>query len=179
MNMLAVYGSPRHFGNSTFLTKEFIAEVERKIPSATVSEAELSRLDVGGCTGCDGCRRNGGVCIRNDDMGQLYDRYTEADTLVYSSPVYWWGISSQLKAFIDRLYALDLEAHKGKKLYVISVGADETNGVQYELIRRQFVEICEYCCIDFVGYLPVSADDERPAKDNKEAIECARSLYRG
>lgn len=111
-------------------------------------------------------------------MQPLYDLYVDADTLVYTTPVYWWGITAQLKLFIDRLYALGTEPHKGKKLYVIAVGADETQGVQYELIRRQFVEICDYCGIEFIGYLPVSADDENPAKKNDEAIMAARSLYK-
>ncbi len=178
MNMMVIYGSPRHSGNSTFLGKEFIAEVIRQNPEAVITETELQKLHVGGCLGCDTCRKNGGQCIQKDDMQPLYDLYVDADTLVYTTPVYWWGITAQLKLFIDRLYALGTEPHKGKKLYVIAVGADETQGVQYELIRRQFVEICDYCGIEFIGYLPVSADDENPAKKNDEAIMAARSLYK-
>ncbi len=178
MNMMAVYGSPRHFGNSTFLGKEFIAEVERQDPTAAIVETELQKLHIGGCMGCDTCRKNGGKCIQKDDMQPLYSRYEAADTIVYTTPVYWWGISAQLKLFLDRLYALGMEPHNGKKLYVIAVGADDVEGIQYELIRKQFVEICDYCGIDFAGYLPVSADDDHPAKENKTAVQAARALYK-
>lgn len=178
MNIMAVYGSPRHFGNSTFLGKEFIAEAIRRNPVATVTENELQKLHIGGCMGCDACRKNGGRCVQQDDMQPLYDQYVGADTLVYTTPVYWWGVSAQLKLFIDRLYALGTEPHKGKKLYLIAVGADEVEGVQYELIRKQFVEICDYCGIDFAGYLPVSADDDHPAKQNRQAVQAARTLYK-
>lgn len=179
MNMMVVFGSPRHSGNSAFLGREFINSVTRQDPTASISEVELQKLHIGGCLGCDTCKRNGGHCIQQDDMQPLYEAFQKADTVAFVSPVYWWGISAQLKLFIDRLYQFDLSVYKGKKLYAIIVGADEVEGIQYELIRRQFTEICDYCGMEFAGYLPVSADNENPAKANQEAITQARALYKG
>ena len=58
-----------------------------------------------GCTGCNACRY-GKPCVQRDGFGELVPELFAADTLVFVSPLYFWTISSKLKAFIERFYCL-------------------------------------------------------------------------
>lgn len=80
---------------------------------------------IGFCRACDGCMRNGGTCIFKDDMAGILDLYQKADVLVLATPVYFYGITAQMKIFIDRTYPI--WQHLGKKdvYYIISAGLGE------------------------------------------------------
>lgn len=69
--------------------------------------------------------RNGGTCILRDDMANILNLYQKADVLVLATPVYFYGISAQMKTFIDRTYPI--WQHLGKKdvYYIISAGLGE------------------------------------------------------
>ncbi|MCQ2070591.1 MAG: flavodoxin family protein [archaeon] len=60
----------------------------------------LGASDIGDCTGCGGCRKNG-ICVLKDDMP--YDRLGSADTVILATPLHFNGCSSILKRSIDRL----------------------------------------------------------------------------
>jgi multimeric flavodoxin WrbA len=178
-NLLVIFGSPRPKSNSTALAEVFLAEYHRLHPEDRVVVKKLHGMHIQACTGCGMCKRVGQSCILKDDMNVLYPLVRGADTLVYSSPVYWWGVSGQLKVFMDRLYALDHAAFAGKRLILIATGADGMEGIQYSLIKRQFQEVCDYLAMDFTRYLPISADDGYPASDNSQALEAAKNLAIG
>jgi len=175
-NVLAILGSPRVESNSTCITETFLHEYHRVRSQDTIMVKKLQSMRIQACTGCEMCKRLGNGCVLKDDMNVLYPLVRGADTLVYSTPVYWWGVSGQLKVFLDRLHALDHGIFSGKRLVVITTGADALSGIQYQLIQRQFQEICEYLSIKFAGYLPVSADDEHPVASNPSALDAAREL---
>lgn len=69
--------------------------------------------------------RNGGICILKDDMAGILDFYQKADVLVLATPVYFYGISAQIKTLIDRTYSI--WQHLGRKdvYYIISAGLGE------------------------------------------------------
>lgn len=61
--------------------------------------------DAHGCMGCDACLRNGGRCVQQDGMESIYEAMYRADVVALASPLYFFGISGQLKVVIDRFYA--------------------------------------------------------------------------
>jgi multimeric flavodoxin WrbA len=172
MKMLIIHGSARKEGNSSTLANEFAKQAEERYSVETVF---LHGKKIHPCTGCKECKDTG-MCIYNDDMKLLINQFRDADAVCFASPVYWWGINAQLKAFIDRLYSLDLENFKGKKIFLIVTGEDSLDGIQYRLIKEQFEAICDYTEMQFAGYLPVCADDTNPAKSNEKALHSARKL---
>ena len=103
MKVLGISGSPRARGN----TARLLAEVLHGVSDAggETSAVSLSGYTIEGCLGCERCRRDL-TCTRfNDGMTLLYPRIMDADALVLGSPVYHYNVTSQMKAFIDRLYA--------------------------------------------------------------------------
>jgi multimeric flavodoxin WrbA len=65
----------------------------------------LSELKISPCTSCGSCQKTG-KCIMIDDMQPMHKKLLEADCIVFASPIYFGGVSAQLKAFIDRCQAL-------------------------------------------------------------------------
>lgn len=175
-NLLAIIGSPRKVSNSTTLLDTFVDQIKKDSPQSSCVIKRLQDMTIKACTGCDMCKRIGQGCVLKDDMNILYPLIRGADTLVLSSPVYWWGISGQLKVFIDCLYALEKKVLLGKRLFLFVTGADGLDGIQYHLIQQQFQEICTYTGINFAGYVPVSADDENPVNNNPESLSKVISL---
>ncbi len=88
----------------------------------------MSRImdqNIGFCRARDGCVRNGGTCTLKDDMAGILDLYQKAAVLALATPVYFYGISAQMKTFIDSTYPI--WQHLGKKdvYYIISEGLGE------------------------------------------------------
>ena len=101
MKILVVYGSPHQKGSSYLLANEFIKGVQENYHEVTVFD--VAHHHIAPCLGCDHCGMNG-PCIQNDDMSQLRKNMLDHDMIVFVTPLYYFGISAQLKAAIDRIY---------------------------------------------------------------------------
>ncbi|MFQ5964868.1 MAG: flavodoxin family protein [Candidatus Scalinduaceae bacterium] len=100
---LGIAGSPRKNGNTELLLKEFLRGA--KTSDIYTELYILSELNISPCTSCDSCQKDG-QCVIDDDMQLMYCKLLEADYVVLASPIYFKGVSSQMKAFIDRCQAL-------------------------------------------------------------------------
>ena len=69
--------------------------------------------------------RNGGICVLKDDMAEILKMFQKADVLVLATPVYFYGISAQMKTFIDRTYPIWQHLGKKEVYYIISAGLGE------------------------------------------------------
>jgi len=108
MKVLGIMGSPRRQSNTEILldkalegAKEAGAEVERVL---------VSKLKISPCLEIYACRKDGNCAIR-DDMQSLYKKLLEADHIVFASPIFFYGVTSQAKALIDRCQALWVRRH--------------------------------------------------------------------
>ena len=135
-------GSARREGNTELLAKAFAEGAGKRHEVELVSIADYR---VHPCLGCNRCfAAEGSPCVQKDDMGIIYEKLRRADTLIIASPVYFYGISAQLKALIDRLHTPMRNQFQIKRLGLILVGAvtlpDLFNPilVQYRMILRFF-----------------------------------------
>lgn len=120
--VLILSGSPRKGGNSDVLCDEF-AKGALSV-GANVEKIRISEKRIAPCTGCYFCKNSGGRCALNDDMGEVLEKILAADTLVLSSPVYFYSVSAQMKTVIDRCVARWTEI-ANKELYYIMTAAEE------------------------------------------------------
>lgn len=102
-NVLILTGSPRKNGNSDMLADAFMKGAQEK--GHTVNKIEVAELNVSGCKACGMCWTKDGACVQCDDMAKIEPLLESADVLVLVSPLYFYGISAQLKAVIDRFCA--------------------------------------------------------------------------
>lgn len=101
--IVVITGSPRANGNSFAMTDAFIQAAEKKGHSIVRFDAAMKH--VGGCRACETCFRTGKACSFDDDFNVLAPSIQEADAVVFTMPVYWYSIPSQIKGVIDRLYS--------------------------------------------------------------------------
>lgn len=102
-NILIVAGGGRPKGNTAQLIDAFIKGAEEA--GHSVEKVSLLKTEVKGCLGCNACRY-GKPCVQKDGFNGLVPKIKEADLIVFASPLYFWTISSKLKAFIERLYCI-------------------------------------------------------------------------
>lgn len=106
-NVLVLMSAGTRHGNTDKLTDAYIKGLVEK--DHTVTKIYLGSMRLEGCRGCGACQRNGHRCVVQDGMQQIYPLFAACDALVMASPLYFWTITSRLKAFIERLYAISTE----------------------------------------------------------------------
>ena len=103
MNVLVFLGSPRKKGNSEILTESLLEGVRQAGGSPEI--IRLCDLDISPCISCGGCDKTG-MCVVKDDMIPLYDKIISTRKIIIASPIFFYGVTAQTKAFIDRNQAL-------------------------------------------------------------------------
>lgn len=102
--IVVITGSPRKNGNSFAMTDAFIRAAEAK--GHTVARFDAAMLKIGGCHACETCYKTGKACSFDDDFNIIAPEILAADAVVFTTPVYWYSISAQIKGVIDRIYSL-------------------------------------------------------------------------
>ena len=73
----------------------------------TVEVIQVGKMKIAGCLGCEYCHGKGeGQCIQKDDMEKVYPAYQDCDMIVFASPIYYFGMTAQITAATQRVYAL-------------------------------------------------------------------------
>ena len=104
MKIVVLKGSPNKNGSSNILAENFIrGAVENGHHVEVIDAAHMNILP---CTGCVACGYDG-PCAQKDDMEQIKSVILDADMLVFVTPLYYYGMSAQLKTLIDRFCALN------------------------------------------------------------------------
>lgn len=93
-----------------------------------VEKIFVAGKEISPCRACYYCRSHQGACSIKDDMAEVLKKMIDADVIVLSSPVYFYSISAQLKAVIDRTVARWLEV-KNKEFYYIMTAAESSDSV--------------------------------------------------
>ena len=112
MKVVGINGSPRKDGNTAILIQTVFDELNRQgIETELIS---LADKNIRGCIACKGCMKskNQQCVIRNDDFNACLEKMIAADGIILGSPVYSAGVTSQIKALIDRA-SIILSANKG------------------------------------------------------------------
>ena len=135
MKILVLNGSPKREKSDTMhITRAFLEGMEE----AGAQEVEIiNAVDkhIEYCTGCFACMHNGGKCIHNDDMKAILDKILDSDLLVFSYPLYCYGMPAPLKAILDRVLPLSSMAME-------KVGERYEHVGQADVSRLKYLMIC-------------------------------------
>ena len=170
MNIIAILGSPHVNGNTAALMESYLDGARKN--GAFVERIDLHNIKVAPCIGCNNCKKDNVqcTCVLEDDMANLYPKISATDVLVLASPMYWWGITAQLKAFVDRLYALPFAVYSNKKLVMIMTCGASLNEDGREWVDGALREACEFIKMDYLGIIMASSG-YGPVADNKAALD--------
>jgi len=131
MKVLGIYGSPRKKGNTDILLDKVLEGAHSA--GAEITSIYARDLKMSGCRECGGCSKTG-KCVVMDDMQSVYPLLQDADIIFLATPIFFYGMSSQVKALIDRCQAMwskrmlektheERKSYDSGKGYIIAVGA--------------------------------------------------------
>lgn len=147
-DVLVLQGSPRRDGNTSLLAEAFAdgARLHNAVETLAVCDARVHP-----CIGCNACySREGRTCFRRDGMDAIYEKMRRVDVLVLASPVYFYGVSAQLKTVIDRFHAPVRDTFPLKRLGLILVGAATLPGL-FDSILVQYRSALDFFHLESVG----------------------------
>ena len=175
MKILAIVGSPRLKGNTNYLVDQALEEAARL--GADTEKIVLSQYEVNPCLGHDNCA-SFESCLQKDDAGWILDKFREADGVILATPVYYYNVPAQMKAFIDRNYFLYKHDQKYKARAVGIIIVAEQIGIEDTLhTLRQFSDefnVKENGIFSITDYAHKIGD----ARKNPHLVEEARKLGR-
>ena len=171
--VVVLVGSVRKGGNTDVLARRFAEGARENNDVEIISVADVK---VNPCRGCNAClSTEGNLCVQKDDMSWIYGKLAEADILVIASPVYFYGISSQLKAVIDRLHAPVRNTFGIKRLGLLLVGAAELPDL-FDSILSQYELVLRFFKLDSIGTVLVRGVKDVGDIDGNPALEEAYEL---
>lgn len=135
MKIIVLNGSPKREKSDTLcITKAFL-EGMKKVENISVHTVDVVDKHIEYCTGCFSCMKNGGECIHKDDMKKLLEEILQSDLLIFSFPLYCYGMPAPLKAFLDRTLPLSSMAMR-------KVGERYQHVEQADFSRLKYLMIC-------------------------------------
>ena len=149
MKILVLNGSPKRDKSDTLvMTRAFLAGME-EAGAQQIHIRHAIDEHIEPCTGCFACMHNGGACIHDDDMKGILKEILDSDLLLFSFPLYCYGMPAPLKAIVDRVLPL-------------SSMAMEKVGDRYEHVGQADFSRLRYLMISGCGF-PNSRQNFEPA----------------
>lgn len=180
MKVCIINGSPRRNGNTAELLKPFRERLLQL--GAEIDDIFLKDYKVRPCLGCYACQNVSGEygCVQKDDAEAVLMRAGEADLLVLATPIYSWYCTAEMKALMDRHYALNkyYGSGQGQLIPRLSVALLTTHGYKDEYANEPFEtgirRLCKHCHWDYLGRYSARDIDGISDMQTEEAMDGAR-----
>ena len=177
MKIVVLEGSPNKNGSSNLLASEFIRGTKEAGHSIQVIDA--AHGDIHPCTGCIYCGYEG-PCVQKDDVSQIRQAILEADMLVFVTPLYYYGMSAQLKTLIDRFCAFNSSIQRKRMKSALLSAAWNDDAWTFEALEVHYKTLVRYLNLTDQGMVLGTGcgtvDMTRRSKFPKLAYELGRKL---
>ena len=175
--VVILVGSVRKNGNTAMLAQRFAkgATLNNDVEIISVADHKINP-----CIGCNSCYTSeGNRCVQKDGMDAIYDKLSQADVLVIASPVYFYGISAQLKCIVDRLHTPMRYTFRIRRLALLLVAANREEGL-FEPIISQYKSTMGFFGLKDAGIVTVDGvkdpGDISGRPELEDAYELGRSI---
>lgn len=169
MKIAVFNGSPRK-QNTAAMIEAFREGAEEA--GHEVEIYHVGRMNIAGCKGCEYCHVKGdGKCIQKDDFEKLLPAYLESDMIVFASPIYYFGMTAQMEAAIQRVYCIGKPKKASKAALLLSAGS-----CGFESAIAQFNGYMEYTQIENAGVITAAENENGSPVKLNEIREFAKSL---
>lgn len=153
MNVLILKGSPNSNGSTSILVNEFARGAREAGHSVEV--ADVAKLNIAPCTGCVACGYEG-PCAQTDDMDELRARILSADMLVFATPLYYYGMTAQLKTVIDRFCSANASITRKRLKSALLAVAWNSDDWTFDALEAHYQTLVRYLslrdCGSVLGY---------------------------
>jgi multimeric flavodoxin WrbA len=177
--ILAVMGSPRRNGNTHILISKIIEGA--RTGGAVVDELFLGDLNIRECDGCHACWK-GKDCSKDDDMRAIYEIIIQSDVIIFGTPVYWYGPTALMKAFIDRFVYFNCTENRQKikgLSAALAVPFEEDDLETARGVIEFFQKSLAYLEVELLGQIIVPGVGEKGAiRSKSQSLQQAYDLGR-
>jgi len=171
MNVLILQGSPRKSGNTAWMAEEYKKAAEAA--GHKVMLVDVAHKKIAGCLACEYCHGKGnGACTQKDDMQEIYPLLAEAEVLVLASPVYYFTMSAQIQAPIQRIYNMNKPPKVQKMALLLS---SYSPGV-YDGAVGEYHGIQSYWGVEDTGIVTAKIDEQRTDATRAKILELVKKL---
>ncbi|MDD2866489.1 MAG: flavodoxin family protein [Candidatus Omnitrophica bacterium] len=181
--ILILSASPVKDGNTSTLVNWFVEGATSKGAAVDIVATAFLKYKATGCTSCRRCQTiKEYACVIKDEASPVLAKMAEADVIVMASPLYFYGVSAQLKLVMDRMFSLykwDNEAGtmttplKGKKLVLIASAYED---IGLDAMEKPFVLTADYSGMGFESLLVPNAGESGDVKTQAAAREKAVAM---
>ena len=148
MKIVVLEGSPNKKGSTHLLADCFRQGAEEA--GHTVELIDVAHADLHPCTGCIHCGYEG-PCVQKDDVERIRRKILDADMMVFATPLYYYGISAQLKAMIDRFCAFNSSIQRKHMKSVLLTVAWNSDDWTFEALEAHYKTLVRYLNLTDMG----------------------------
>ncbi len=180
--VLIISCSYRKNSNSRELAEQAAAGAREKGHDVTMTD--ISKLQINPCHGCEACLSGKKQCVQKDGMQELYPLLREAEAVLFAAPIYWFDMPAQMKAVIDRSFAIAVPTEEGrpslfasKKIGALfTYGGDDVFDSGCVNAIRTLQDICSYTCATWAGAVYDTASEAGAIKSHAGALQKAKAF---
>ena len=148
MKIILLEGSPNKHGSSNMLAEHFKRGAEEAGHSVEI--IDTAHADIHPCTGCIRCGYEG-PCVQKDGVEAIRKKILDADMLVFVTPLYYYGMSAQLKAMIDRFCAFNSSIQRRHMKSALLTAAWNSDDWTFEALEAHYKTLVRYLNLQDMG----------------------------
>ena len=170
MKIAILNGSPK-VGNTAAMVNAFAEGA--KEAGHEVEILHVGKMKINGCLACEYCHTKGeGKCVQKDDMEKVMPAYKDADMVVFASPIYYFDVTAQLSAAIQRVYAIGKPAKASKAALLLSSASPNP----YDGAIATYKGILAFTGIEDAGIITAAGDENGSEAKMAEIRAFAKAL---
>lgn len=148
MKIVVLQGSPNKKGSTFILADCFRQGAEDA--GHTVEMIDVAHAKIHPCTGCIHCGYEG-PCVQKDDVEFIRKKILDGDMLVFATPLYYYGMSAQLKTLIDRFCAFNSSMQRKHMKSVLLTVAWNSDSWTFEALEAHYKTLVRYLNLTDMG----------------------------
>lgn len=148
MKIVILEGSPNKSGSSNLLANRFKQGAEEA--GHTVDIIDTAHANIYPCTGCIHCGYDG-PCVQKDDVDAIRGKILDADMMVFVTPLYYYGMSAQLKTLVDRFCAFNSSIQRKHMKSVLLAVAWNSDSWIFEALESHYKTLVRYLNLKDMG----------------------------
>ena len=148
MKIVVLMGSPNRKGSTSMLADSFAKGAAEAGHDCEV--VDVCHADISPCTGCVACGYEG-PCVQHDDVEQIREKLLSADMVVFATPLYYYGMSAQLKTLVDRFCAFNSSLNRRHLKSALLTVAWNSSDWTFDALRAHYGTLVRYLNLDDQG----------------------------
>lgn len=148
MKIVVLLGSPNRSGSSNLLAESFCRGAEEG--GHTVELIDVAHSSINPCIGCIHCGYEG-PCVQKDDVETIRGKILGADMMVFVTPLYYYGMSAQLKALVDRFCAFNSSIHRKHMKSALLTAAWNSDDWTFDALEAHYKTLVRYLNLEDIG----------------------------